>query len=109
MSSPERGAKSRSGEAAGEGLLETYGVSEGSGSWLSSSMTITCAQGRELGQESGHPGRELPLVDEGHQVGVGEEVAQLVVDVAVVDVHPHGPQLEDGPQPSVTHSVLLRA
>ena len=31
------------------------------------------------------------------QIGVGQQVAQLVLDVAVVDVDPDGPQLEDGP------------
>ncbi len=36
-------------------------------------------------------------MDEGLQVGVVEQVAQLVFDVAVVDVHPHGPQFERRP------------
>ena len=37
-------------------------------------------------------------MDQGHQVGVAEQVAQLVLDVAVVDVDPDRPQLEDRPQ-----------
>ena len=55
------------------------------------------AQVGQLGEELGDPGAELGLVDQGHQVGVGEQVAQLVLDVAVVDVDPHRPELEDGP------------
>ena len=38
-----------------------------------------------------------PLVDERLEIGVVEDVAQLVLDVAVVDVDPHRPDLEDGP------------
>ena len=41
-------------------------------------------------------GVELGPVHEYHEVGVVEEVAQLVVDVAKVDVHRRGPQLEGG-------------
>ena len=52
---------------------------------------------RELGKERRHERRELPLVDERLQVGVGQQVPELVLDVAVVDVDPDGPQLEDGP------------
>jgi hypothetical protein len=37
-------------------------------------------------------------VHEGLEVGVAEQVRQLVLDVAVVDVDPHRPQLEDRPQ-----------
>ena len=52
----------------------------------------------ELGAERGDQRRELPLVDERLEVGVGQQVAQLVLDVAVVDVDPDRPQLEDGPR-----------
>jgi len=51
----------------------------------------------ELGQEGGHLQGELALVDECLQVGVGEQVAQLVFDVAVVDVDPDRSELEDRP------------
>ena len=44
------------------------------------------------------PGDELALHQEGLKVGVAHEVAQLVLDVAVVDVDPDGAQLEHGPQ-----------
>jgi hypothetical protein len=44
------------------------------------------------------PRRELLLIDEGDEVGVLEEVGQLVFDIAVVDVDPHGTDLEDGPE-----------
>ena len=42
--------------------------------------------------------RELALVDEADQVGVVEQVAELVLDVAVVDVDPDRAQLEDRPE-----------
>ncbi len=51
----------------------------------------------ELGQQLGHLGPVAGLVDQGDQVGVGEQVAELVLHVAVVDVDPHGPQLEHRP------------
>ncbi len=51
----------------------------------------------EFGKELGDPGPVLGLMDQRHQVGVGEQVAQLVLDVAVVDVDPDGPQFEDRP------------
>ena len=44
------------------------------------------------------PGPELPLVDERLQVRVLEDVRELVLDVAVVDVDPHRAELEDGPE-----------
>ena len=37
-------------------------------------------------------------MDQRLEVRVGQEVVQLVLDVAVVDVDPHRPQLEHGPQ-----------
>ncbi len=52
---------------------------------------------RELGEQLGDPGTEFGLVDQGHQVGVGEQVPELVLHVAVVDVDPHRPELEHGP------------
>ena len=58
---------------------------------------MRCAEQGQLGQQRGDERRELTLVDERLQVGVGQQVAQLVLDVAVVDVDPDGPQLEDGP------------
>ena len=95
---PIVGAKSRSGEPAAMASSKSTASWRGSGSPLSSSMTIDVAQGGELGQQRRHPGRELALVDEGDEVGVGEQVAELVLDVAEVDVDPHGPQLEHGPR-----------
>ena len=44
------------------------------------------------------PGPELLLVDERLQVCVLEDVRELVLDVAVVDVDPHRAELEDCPQ-----------
>jgi len=44
------------------------------------------------------PRRELPLVHERLQIGVLEQVRELALDVPVVDVHPHRPQLEHGPE-----------
>ena len=41
-------------------------------------------------------GRELAVVDDGLEVGVVEEVAQLVLDVAEVHVHRDGPDLVGG-------------
>ena len=55
----------------------------------------------EVGHVAGHPGDpvgELGVVDEGLEVGVAEQVGELVLDVAVVDVDPDGPELEDRPQ-----------
>ena len=60
-------------------------------------MVITQPELGQLGQQFGDPGAELGLVDQGHQVGVGEQVAELVLHVAVVDVDPHRPELEHGP------------
>jgi hypothetical protein len=42
------------------------------------------------------PVAELPVRDERAQVGVVEQVPQLVLDVPVVDVDRHRPQLERG-------------
>ena len=53
---------------------------------------------RQLGQELGHLRSVLGLVYQGHQVGVGEQVAELVLHVAVVDVDPDRSQLEHGPR-----------
>ena len=51
---------------------------------------------RHVGADRGERGREVGFVHHGLQVGVGEEVAQLVLDVAVVHVHRHRAQLERG-------------
>ncbi|MCI3950460.1 MAG: hypothetical protein K0R11_2394 [Acidimicrobiales bacterium] len=56
----------------------------------------------QLGQAGGHrrhPRAELPGEEDGHEVGVVEEVVQLPLDVAVVDVDGDGPQLERGQHP----------
>jgi hypothetical protein len=53
---------------------------------------------RQLGRQRGDQGRELSREHQCLQVGVGQQVAQLVLDVAVVDVDPDRPQLEDGPR-----------
>ena len=53
----------------------------------------------EQGEGVAHPleaRRELTVVHDGLEVGVVEEVAQLVVDVAEVHVHRDGPHLVGG-------------
>ena len=60
-------------------------------------MVISSRRSGSSGSSSVDPGSELGLVHQGHQVGVGEQVAELVLDVAVVDVDPHRPELEHGP------------
>jgi hypothetical protein len=54
-------------------------------------MTMACCR-------RGRARRELALEDERLEIGVVEEVAELVLDVAVVDVDPHGADLENRPQ-----------
>ncbi len=54
------------------------------------------AQHRHVADDGGDAGPELLAVDEADQIGVVEEVAQLLLDVAVVDVDGHGADLEDG-------------
>ncbi len=46
----------------------------------------------------GHERGETPIDHHRHDIGAGEQVAELVGDIAVVDVDPHRPQLEDGPE-----------
>ena len=50
---------------------------------------------REALLHRGDAGPELLVVEERLEVGVAEEVLELLLDVAVVDVHRHGPHLED--------------
>ena len=97
MSSPERGAKSRSGDwpASASSYGQRIGGRVGKVGAVLDDEDM--AQVGQVGQERRHQGRELALVDERLEVGVGQEIPQLVFDVAVVDVDPHGPQLEDGP------------
>jgi hypothetical protein len=56
------------------------------------------SQLRELRRQCGNVGGKALLVYQGDEVGVGEQVSQFVVDVAVIDVDPHGSKLEDGPR-----------
>ncbi len=65
---------------------------------MPSSMVMMWRRSGRSGSSACHPWSELTLVDQRHQVGVGEQVPELVVDVAVVDVDPHRPQLEHGPR-----------
>ena len=51
---------------------------------------------RAVVDDRGHTGRELALEHDRPEVGVVEEVAQLALDVPVVDVHRHGPDLVEG-------------
>ena len=55
-------------------------------------------QAREVVEQLGHLGAERGLVNDGHEVGVGQQVTQLVLHVAVIDVDPDRPQLEHGPR-----------
>ena len=50
---------------------------------------------RMLARARGHQRRVGPLVDQGHEVGIVEEVVELGLDVAVVHVDRDGPDLED--------------
>jgi hypothetical protein len=83
--------------AAGHRLLvvDAPGGPLGIGAVLDDEAVADPAQGVGRGRQ---PVAEAPLVDHGHEVGVPDEVAELVLDVAVVDVDPHRPDLEDGPQ-----------
>ena len=74
----------------------------------------------QQGQLVAHGGdarRELLVEHQRLEVGVVEQVAQLLLDVAVVDVDGHGPQLEHGQQgldpahrvPAVDPDVVARA
>ena len=56
------------------------------------------AEHRQLVEHTGDPGGELPLEHEGDEVGVVEQVPELVLDVAVVDVDPHRSKLEHRPE-----------
>ncbi len=49
---------------------------------------------RELIEHGGHSRAELLAVHQALQVGVVEEVAELLFDVPIVDVHGHGPDLQ---------------
>ncbi len=55
------------------------------------------AEHREPVEHAAHPGCELALVDERLEVGVVEEVRELLLDVPEVDVHPDRTDLEDRP------------
>ena len=55
-------------------------------------------EGRHLWGEALDAVSEGALDEERLQVGVVEEVTELFVDVAVVDVDPHGTDLEDRPE-----------
>src|SRR5581483_12182924 len=48
----------------------------------------------QVGEDGGKARLELGIEDDGAAVRVVEEVAQLVLDVAEVDVDRHGPELE---------------
>jgi hypothetical protein len=54
---------------------------------------------REPTPDRRDPRRELPLVDQRHQVRVVEEVGELRLDVAIVDVDGDGAQLVAGEHP----------
>ena len=56
-------------------------------------MWIRCCEERERVPHGRDPRGELLVVDDGLEVGVVEEVAQLLLDVAEVHVHRHGPDL----------------
>ena len=51
---------------------------------------------RRLGAYRGDMGAELLVVDTGHHVGVGKDVQQFLLHVAVVDIDGHSAQLEAG-------------
>jgi hypothetical protein len=56
------------------------------------------AQLRQRVADALDPRRELTRVDQPDQVGIVEQIAELVLDVAVVDVDPDRAQLEDRPE-----------
>ncbi len=93
MSSPERGPKSRSGGAPAQRVL----VADGAGRWRLAGAVLDddqAVQARKVRLHGGHTGGELSVEHDGDEVGVVEEVGQLGVDVAVVDVDGDGPDLE---------------
>jgi hypothetical protein len=54
---------------------------------------------RQPDDHRAQPGAELAGEEDGHEVGVLEQVVQLPLDVPVVDVDGDGPQLEGGEHP----------
>ena len=93
MSSSERSGKSRSPVAPGDGFLEV-GVLEPLDARAAAVLhQDDVAQLRQVVADRRDPRRELPLHDEADHVRVVAEVAQLRLDVPVVDVHRHGAEL----------------
>ena len=96
MSSSERSPKSRSGEPAGDRRLVLDGSSArvvGVGAVPLDADEVLQLRLRVAGRGDERP--VLALVDERDHVGVVEEVAQLLLDVAEVDVHDAAPHLVD--------------
>ena len=80
------------GRRCGERLFVVLGAAHrdvGTGAVVEGQAQL---QQRALAAYSGDARRELRTVDRG-EIGVVEQVRQLVLDVAVVDVDRHGPQL----------------
>ena len=69
------------------------------GAGIAREVVVDRDEGLQLGQirgDGGELGRELGVEDDGARVGVVEEVPQLLLDVAVVDVDRHRAELERG-------------
>ena len=96
MSSSLRGPKSRSGDAPASASSYSTEPSSMQSAPLPSSITTRC---RSIGSESRTAairGANSRVVHQRDEVGVVEEVAQLVLDVAVVDVDRDRAQLVGG-------------
>jgi hypothetical protein len=78
-----------------EGLFVVYGARSGGIFAAAVLEGYAVAQTRQPLSHGGDPWRELAIVDEGHEIGVVEEVGELVLGVAIVHVDGDGAQLVD--------------